>query len=191
MNAEFYPGVLAVAGRMNFAMGAGMMFHADGFRRHVEWDALGCRLADDNLLGQTLTPVRLSALTLGTLPAETDWWDAIRHYARWHKTVRWCRPAAYAAQLVIVPVIGWLVFTLLHPSAWPGLVVTMQLEVLAAWLLCRQIGCRVRPRDLWALEAWSVLRASTWLACWFPWPVVFRSQRRKWWSLYRCTERSA
>ena len=60
---------------------------------------------------------------------------------------------------------------------------TMQMEVLAAWLLCRRVGCRVR--NVWALELWSVLRAVTWLACWLPWPVTFRSQRRKWWSLYK------
>ena len=178
VNAEFYPGVLAAAGRMNFAMGAGLMFRAADFRQRVKWEALGCRLADDNLLGQTLTPVRVSELTLETLPASKTWSEAIRHYARWHKTVRWCRPGGYAAQLAILPVLGWLV-----AGKWPAALLTMQLEVLAAWLLCRRVGCRVR--NVWALELWSALRALTWLACWLPWPVTFRSQRRKWWSLYK------
>ncbi len=198
VNAEFYPGVLAAAGRMNFAMGAGMMFRADDFRQRVKWEALGCRLADDNLLGQTLTPVRVSDLTLETLPASVGWGDAIAHYARWHKTVRWCRPGGYAAQLLILPVLGWAVI-----GAWPFALATMQLEVLAAWLLCRQAGmwerpsgrdgCRSRPEGrshkiiptVLALELWSMLRAVTWLACWLPWPVTFHSQRRKWYSLYR------
>jgi ceramide glucosyltransferase len=178
VNAEFYPGVLAAAGQMNFAMGAGMMFRADDFRRRANWEALGGRLADDHLLGQTLTPVRVSELTLETLPASRGWGEAIRHYLRWHKTVRWCRPGGYAAQLMILPVIGWAV-----TGGWIGLLATMQMEVLAAWLLCRRVGCRTW--NLPALEMWAALRAVTWLACWLPWPVTFRSQRRKWYSLYR------
>ena len=200
VNVEFYPGVqllkrmaggprfVVAAGttrtrrsaslHFNFAMGAGMMFRADDFRERVNWDALGCRLADDNLLGKTLTPVKVSELTLETLPASRSWGDAMSHYARWQKTVRWCRPRGYAAQLLIMPALGWLAF-----GSWVGLVVTMQMEVMVAWLLCRQVGCRVG--NVWALELWSAMRAVTWLACWLPWPVTFRSQRRKWWSLYR------
>jgi len=33
---------------------------------------------------------------------------------------------------------------------------------------------------LWSL----LLRPLTCVASWMPWPVVFRSQKRKWWSLY-------
>ena len=115
---------------------------------------------------------------MGDRPASGRWRDAIVHYARWHKTVRWCRPGGYAAQLLIMPVLGWAMI-----GAWPFALATMQMEVLAAWLLCRRVGCRVR--SVWALELWSALRPITWLACWLPWPVLFRSQRRKWWSLYR------
>jgi hypothetical protein len=35
----------------------------------VKWEDLGCRLADDNLMGKTLTPVKVSDLTMETLPA--------------------------------------------------------------------------------------------------------------------------
>ncbi len=178
VNAEFYPGVLAAAGKLDFAMGAGMMFRADDFRQRANWESLGARLADDNLLGKTLTPVRVSDLTLETLPASRGWGEAIRQYLRWHKTVRWCRPGGYAAQLLILPVTGWAI-----TGHWAGLLVTMQMEVLAAWLLCRRVGCRTW--NLPALEFWSLLRVVTWLACWLPWPVTFRSQRRKWHGLYR------
>ncbi len=203
VNAEFFPGVqllkrlsegprsVVAAGETprrrrsaslprtaGFAMGAGMMFRADDFRRRADWEALGARLADDNLLGKTLTPVRVSDLTLETLPASRAWGEAVRHYLRWHKTVRWCRPAGYAAQLLILPAIGWAV-----TGHWRGLLATMQMEALAAWLLCRRVGCRTW--NLPALEFWSLLRGLTWLACWLPWPVTFRSQRRKWHSLYR------
>jgi ceramide glucosyltransferase len=190
VNAEFYPGVLACRefGTVRFAMGAGMMFEAEAFRRHVEWEKLGCRLADDNALGGTLAPVRVSDLTLETLAASVRWRDAVQHYLRWHKTVRWCRPSGYAGELLIMPVLGWLVLALLNPvlpAAWLGLAATMQLEVSVALLMCRRAGCPVRLRHLAAVEFWSGLRAVTWLACWLPWPVVFRSQKRIWWGLYR------
>lgn len=189
-NVEFYPGVLACRefGTVRFAMGAGMMFEAEAFRRQVPWEKLGCRLADDNALGGTLAPVRVSDLTLETLAASVRWRDAVQHYLRWHKTVRWCRPAGYAGELLIMPVLGWLVLALFNPllpSVWLGLAATMQLEVCVALLLCRRAGCRVPLRHLAAVEFWSVLRSVTWLACWLPWPVVFRSQKRIWWGLYR------
>ena len=189
-DVEFYPGVLACRqfGSVRFAMGAGMMFDAKMFREKVAWEKLGCRLADDNALGGTLSPVRVSDLTLETLAASARWRDAAQHYLRWHKTVRWCRPSGYAGELLIVPVLGWLGFAMVVPgslTAWLGLAATMQMEVLAAWLLCRSAGCRIRGRHIPAVEVWSLLRALTWLACWLPWPVVFRSQKRIWWGLYR------
>lgn len=192
VNVEFYPGVLAcdTVGSTRFALGAAMLFDAAVFQRRVGWTAVGARFAEDNLMGQLMSPVKLSNTTLETVPSETRWSNAVSHYLRWHKTVRWVNPLGFAGQLLIVPVIGWAVLTALQPTsstAWHGLLATMQMEVLMALLICRTIGCRTRLRHLPALEVWSVLRAATWIACWFPWPVVFRSQNRKWWSLYRYT----
>jgi hypothetical protein len=105
---------------------------------------------------------------------------------RWQKTVRWCEPVGYAGQIIILPMLGWLAAILTHPdnaAAWLGLVVTMQIEVLAASVLFWLVGCEVR--SWWVVSWWSLLlRPLAWLACWIPWPVVFRSQNRKWWSLY-------
>ncbi len=189
-NVEFYPGVLAcaAAGRVRFAFGAGLFFRADEFRRRVAWEELGARMADDYLMGNRLTPVKVSDITLETLAAETGWRNAGLHYLRWHKTVRWNRPGGYAGQLIILPVLGWLLAALWQPTVswwWIGLAATIQMEAVAAGLLCRSVGCRLR--HWWTVELWPLARALTWLACWLPWPVVFRSQNRVWWSLYRCT----
>jgi ceramide glucosyltransferase len=193
VNVEFFPGVLACRawGQPSFAFGAAMLFDADDLRRRLHWDELGARMAEDNLLGQRLTPVHISGVTLETLAAETRWTDAVLHYLRWHKTVRWCRPTGYAAELIITPVLGWLAALLWQPAAWwtwTGLGLTVLLETLVATRLCVRVGCAPRVRDAVVLAGWSVLRAVTWLACWLPWPVVFRSQRRIWWTLYRCSE---
>jgi len=196
VNVEFFPGVLACRawGKPSFAFGAAMLFRAEDFRQRVRWDELGARMAEDNLLGRRLTPVHISDVTLETLAAETRWRDAVLHFLRWHKTVRWCRPAGYAAEVLITPVLGWIGAVFWQPAtwwAWTGLVLTVLLETLVAMRLCARLGCATRARDAVVLAGWSLLRAVTWLACWLPWPVVFRSQRRIWWSLYRSGEARA
>ncbi len=189
VNVEFYPGVLFCkrTGPVQFGLGAGMMFSAAHFRDRVTWEELGARMADDNTLGRALAPVEISRTTVETVAAESNWRDAIQHYLRWQKTVRWCQPAGYAGQIVILPVLGWLAAALTHPgnvAAWLGLLVMIQIEVLAAAMLFWLVGCELRA--WWVVSSWSaLLRPLTWLACWMPWPVVFRSQNRKWWSLYR------
>jgi ceramide glucosyltransferase len=187
-NMEFYPGVLFCrrTGPVQFGLGAAMMFSAARFHERAQWEILGARMADDNALGRALAPVKISAVTLETFASESSWRDAIGHYLRWQKTVRWCEPVGYAGQIIILPMLGWLVAILTHPdnaASWLGLVVTMQIEVLAASVLFWLVGCEVR--SWWAVSWWSLLlRPLAWLACWIPWPEVFRSQNRKWWSLY-------
>ncbi len=188
-NMEFYPGVLFCRqmGPVRFGLGPAMMFVAARFRERAQWDKLGMRMADDNALGRALAPVQVSETTMVTFPAESSWRGAVEHYFRWQKTVRWCQPAGFAGLIVIQPMLGWLAVVLLHPAnpiAWAGLAATGQVEVLTAMTLFWLIGCEMR--SWWVVSLWSLLlRPLTWVACWMPWPVVFRSQKRKWWSLYR------
>jgi hypothetical protein len=189
VNVEFYPGALACErfGRVRFGFGACLLFSAKTFQKKLDWSRLGARIADDNLVGQTLQPARLSSVTMETLPAEKTWRDAILHYLRWHKTVRWCQPVGYAGQLTIVPLLGWLAAVVAQPSAWwtwAGLLATWQVETLMALTMFRQVDCDAKWHVA-AMQLWSWVRAFTWVACWFPWPVVFASQGRKWWSLHR------
>jgi ceramide glucosyltransferase len=188
-NLEFYPGVLFCrrTGPVRFAFGAAMMFPAERFRERAQWEKLGARMADDNALGRALEPVRISEATVETLASESNWRDATQHYLRWQKTVRWCQPAGFAGQIVILPVLGWLLAALTHPgnaTVWLGLALTVQIEMLAAVTIFGLIGSELR--SWWAIGLWSaLLRPLAWVACWMPWPVVFRSQNRKWFSLYQ------
>jgi ceramide glucosyltransferase len=188
-NLEFYPGVLLCRrkGPVRFAFGAAMMFPAARFRERAQWEELGSRMADDNALGRALAPVRISEATVETLASESNWRDAIQHYLRWQKTVRWCQPAGFAGQITILPVLGWLFAVLIHPGsamAWLGLALTTQIEVMAATMLFWLVDCELR--SWWVVSLWSLLlRPLTWVACWMPLPVVFRSQNRKWFSLYQ------
>jgi len=180
VNAEFYPGVLLLRrfGPVDFGLGAGMLFRRSDFLRKVDWKELGASLADDFVLGQKLKPVRLSETTLVTAADVSTWKGALLHYLRWNKTVWWNRPAGSAARIVVLPVVGWLIYLVLHPArstAWIGLASMTQADVFFAALLCRSVGCRWGVRDLLGTEAWSLGRAMVWL----PWPVVWSG--RTWW----------
>jgi ceramide glucosyltransferase len=190
VNVEFLPGVLACQrfDAIRFAFGSGMFFRAATFRERVRWEELGERMADDNLLGRRLASVQLSDVMVETLPAGERRRDALLHYLRCQKTVRWCEPAGFAGLILITPVLGWLAALALQPGwgpGWLGLLATIALETIAAWLICRRLCCAVPARWTWAVAGWSLLRAPVWVICWLPWPVVYRSQRRLWWSLYR------
>ena len=188
-NMEFYPGLLFCRqlGPVRFGLGPAMMFSAARFRERARWEELGARMADDNALGRALAPVKISETTVVTFAAESTWRDAIEHYFRWHKTVRWCQPLGFAGQIIIHPMVGWLITALTHPAsivAWLGLAATSQVEVLTATTVFWMLGCELQ--SWWVVSLWSLLlRPLTWLFCWVPRPVVFRSQNRKWWSLYR------
>jgi ceramide glucosyltransferase len=193
VNAEFYPGALLTGrlGLMRFAFGSGMLFEADRFRRLVAWDEIGSRLADDHYLGHTLQPVHLGSMTVKTHPASRGWVGSLSHYFRWHKTIRWVQPAAYAAQLVVLPVIGWLAWTVAQPStlwAWGGLLTLMGFEAVAAAISCRLVGARIGPARLVQLLGWPLLRAFTTLACWLPWPIDWRGE--KWWGPSKASKNS-
>jgi ceramide glucosyltransferase len=176
VNTEFYPGVLLLRrfGSVDFGLGAALLFSRESFLRKADWEKLGSSLADDFMLGQILQPVRLGSTTLETVADAGNWGAALAHYFRWKKTVWWCRPIGFAAQVLIMPLLGWMVFLALHPtslSAWLGLVGMIQADVFFAALICQKIGCRLTGFGLLAAEAWSLCRVLFWILCWFPVPV--------------------
>jgi ceramide glucosyltransferase len=93
------------------------------------------------------------------------------------------QPFSYAAQLAVVPAVGWLAWVVARPAdaiAWFGLASLVVIEAAVAVLSCRLVGSRV-PVSQWPLVAgWVILRALTSLACWLPWPIVWRGD--VWWS---------
>ena len=185
VSLEFYPGVLLLGrmGAVRFGLGSGMLFEAREFERHVDWDFIGNSLAEDFHMGRALQPVRLGSVELETVPSSTTWRGALLHYLRWEKTIRWCRPGSFAAQLMVMPLLGWLtaiVFDPSRPFAWYGLATVLAVEMVASVSICGLIGCRIGWGKLYAIPLWSLARTLSWIACWLPWPIVWRG--RKWWS---------
>jgi ceramide glucosyltransferase len=185
VNVEFYPGVVLL-GRMDlirFGFGSGMLFEAEAFRRKVDWSFLGECLAEDYHLGRLLAPSGLGTARFETSSSPRDWRGAILHYLRWQKTIRWCRPGSYLAQLIVLPVLGWMAMVLVaptHPAAWGGLLGIVALDGVTALAIFRSLGYPIRGSALSVLPVWSLLRGLTWLACWLPWPIVWRGHL--WWT---------
>jgi ceramide glucosyltransferase len=184
VNVEFLPGALLLGrmGRGDFAYGAAMAFRAETFRARVDWSELGAALADDHELGRRLQPVTLAPVLVSTFTRPPNWVAALQHYYRWQKTVRWCRPLAFAALAVLLPGLGWAVAAVGNGESLflAGLFGQWSAEVLVAALACRAVGCRV-PRSCWlALGLWPWVRAITWLAVWLPFPVWWGAPRQTW-----------
>ncbi len=185
VNVEFHPGTLLLGRRraLRFGFGASLVFGADAFRRRVAWEALGAELAEDHALGRWLRPVRLGSDVLRTFAHSRRWLHGLGHYMRWQKTVRWCEPAGFAAQLLGLPLVGWAALAATAPAtlaAWVGLAVVWQGEALFAWGLCRRVGCGIQGRWAPVVWAWPWVRVVTWLLCWLPWPVRWNGQ--SWWA---------
>ncbi len=185
VNLEFYPGAVLLdrLKRIRFGFGSGMLFEAERFHRRVDWEYLGSCLADDFHLGRLLGPARLGTMRLTTVPAAEGWRDAILHYLRWQKTIRWCRPQAFAGQLAVLPLLGWLTLLALEPGRglpWLGALAVLTLDIGAALLICRRLRCPLPLRRLPAVPLWSIVRSLTWIACWLPWPIMWRG--RSWWA---------
>ncbi len=185
VNLEFLPGALLLGrrGRLDFAFGAATLFCAADFHAHVSWSELRRALADDHELGKRLGSVRLSGCVVETLALSAGWRQALNHYYRWQKTIRWCRPGGYAALLAILPFLGWLAAALARPSAglsWAGLGGTWLAESVFAGIAFRRLNCAL-PRKGWlAFIAWPPLRALTWLAVWMPLPIRWGEGHALW-----------
>jgi ceramide glucosyltransferase len=181
VNAEFLPGVLLLRrfGPVDFALGAGMLFRREEFTQAVTWEELGACLADDFHLGQKLQPVRIGPTTLETVASDATWKQAVAHDVRWSKTVRWTRPGGSIARILVLPVAGWLVAVVLHPRqawSWTGLVLMLQVDALAAWMVCRALGCRLQAKHVILLEMWGFWRVALWMLCWLPGPVSWHGR---------------
>src|SRR6185295_1345680 len=107
-----------------------------------------------------------SRTTVETLPHQTSILRSLAHYLRWHKTVRWCEPLGYAGQIILLPVLGWIVDAALHPDnpwAWAGLAGTLALEASLALWIHTAIGYGLLPLQRLCLPLWPLVRGAAWI----------------------------
>jgi hypothetical protein len=178
--SDFMPGVflLGMGKNVRFALGSGILIRTEAFHARISWRDLGRQLADDHWIGQKLGPGRLGASVLTTTACEESHAGALAHYLRWLKTVRWCQPAGFAAQMAVFPVLGWWLAAIGSGGvAWLGLALWAGWEALALVLACQLCGCRPFARAVPWFPVICLVRPWLRLACWLPWPVAWRGQR--------------
>lgn len=184
VNVEFLPGVLLLgrSKHQDFAYGAATIFSAEIFRERGDWQKLGRALADDHKLGNLLQPVALGNQMVSTFTKPAGWFAACQHYYRWQKTIRWCRPGGFAALIVLMPTIGWLLAALVfrQNSFLTGFAVVLAGEMLVALLACRIVGCRLPPSAWPGVLLWPFARVAAWLLVWLPLPVLWTGRKREW-----------
>lgn len=185
VNVEFLPGALLLGrlGPVRLSFGAAVLFRAKTFSAKVSWAELGASLADDYVLGQRLAPVRISPQLVETTAIQPGLGAALRHLHRWQRTIRWCRPGSFAALLVVMPLLGWLVAVLVRPAdprSWQGLVGQIAVEALASAALMLGVSARMPLRCWLALAAWPLVRAAGWVAAWLPLPVTWGEGKAAW-----------
>ena len=185
VNLEFLPGALLLGRRrlLDFAFGAAVLFRAADFHARASWSELRSALADDYELGKRLGSVRLSGCRVETLALSAGWRQALSHYYRWQKTIRWCRPGGYAALLAVLPFLGWLTAALARPSGgwlWAGLGTVWCAESVFAGIAFHKLGCKLPSKGWLVFAAWPPLRALTWLAVWLPFPIKWGEGRARW-----------
>lgn len=185
VNVEFLPGALLLErlNKQDYAYGAATVFRAETFRARGDWQKLGAALADDHKLGEQLQPVALADAFVSTVPMLNDWPAAARHYYRWHKTVRWCRPGGYAAMILLMPALGWALAAMclgFQHFYLTGLAGVLLGEILVAGLACWFVGCGL-PTATWpGLFLWPFARPLVWLLVWLPLPVIWSGRKKAW-----------
>jgi len=191
VNAEMLPGaclLVILRRQVDFAFGAAMLFRREVFLSKCDWAVLGSHLADDFAVGHTLGYCRVALPALETLAEESTWLGALRHYQRWHKTIRWCQPVGYACQILINPLLGWFAAAVIFPhyaAVWLGLFLQYCVEVVAVVMLDWQSSGRkfLLPQSFIVLATWPALRTAMWLVSWLP--VGVRWRERTWRGLQR------
>jgi ceramide glucosyltransferase len=185
VNMEFLPGTLLLRrmGPVSLGFGAAVLFRSEDFRRMVSWEELGASLADDHELGRQLAPVRIADVVAETSALESRLVPALRHLHRWQKTIRWCRPAGFAALVVLFPLLGFVAALAVAPGSrllWSGLAGQYLLEAAVVLLLLNRVRFSgPLGGSLFAL-LWPALRCVVWLAAWLPLPVVWQDPGDSW-----------
>jgi ceramide glucosyltransferase len=185
VNMEFFPGTLILARRKkkDMGFGASLLFHRDAAKDSLFWKTLGSVLADDFMLGKWLGNSELGEVLVETTAGEKNWRQALLHYLRWQKTIRWCQPLGFAMQIIIFPLIGWIIFLLLTQQWQIGLLgglITLMMELIFAKKLCYTVNCIMPWHQSWGIVVWSLVRAIGWVLCWLPWPVKWG--QTLWWN---------
>ncbi len=172
---EFLPGVLLLdrLQRFHTAFGAGILFSSQTLTQASQWDRIGNALADDFQLAQLIGSGRLSTVLVECSSPVLTFREAICHYLRWHKTIRWCDPKGYAGLILILPLFAALLASLWNRDPLHLLGAVWLIEFLLGGIVLMTTLDSLSPRHLLPLICWPWLRLFAWIYSWLPTSVTW------------------
>ncbi|MES2309902.1 MAG: glycosyltransferase [Verrucomicrobiota bacterium] len=170
VNVEFFPGVLLLDRLHLFktAFGAGILFSPALFSDLKKWDHLGCSIGDDFELSRFFQKGTLSSTLVSTSVPKNSFGDSLRHYQRWHKTIRWCDPIGYLGLILLFPLLGALVSSLWNPLHLLSVALLWIMEIGIGYLLLQKTAPQINSSSLGYLILWPWIRPLTWIHSWLP-----------------------
>lgn len=171
VNADFWTSVLQARrlGLVRFALGAVMALRRDTVETIGGFESLGSNLADDFELGRRIAAagkrIHFCRVAVDCLHPRQGWGAVWRHQLRWARTIRACRPGAYAASLLAHP---WLAAACMVASApnllsWQVLGICLGVRLLTAFDNQRRLTQSAHHLPwLWLVPIKDLLQLAWW-----------------------------
>jgi len=186
INADFWSQVLQ--GRslqpLDFALGAVMAMRREDLAGIGGFETLAGYLADDFQLGNRIARrgkrIALCPVVVDCLSMPMDWKGAWAHQLRWARTIRVCKPRAYAWSVLSNATLWPLLLLLWAPSSVVGgaFATCLAVRIVTAQLLQR----RLDPMDgqgwfWWLVPVKDLLQFGIWAGAFFGNHIEWRGER--------------
>lgn len=180
MNTDFHAGLFTAVMMegTKFAVGPTIVARRSALESLGGIERVKDYLAEDYMLGRLASDhvdVRLSPYIvehrIGSEPVTKNF----AHRLRWARSSRRSRPAGYVGQFFTHPIPVGLLITLLWPSLWPFMALTIALRAAAAWIVSKRILGVSVPWALLPLQ--DMLGFAFWIAGFFGNSIQWRGRR--------------
>ncbi len=186
INADFWSQVLQ--GRslqpLDFALGAVMATRRAQLAKIGGFEALADYLADDYQLGNRIArtggQIVLCPVVVDCISAPMNWREAWAHQLRWARTIRVCKPLAYAFSILGNATLWPLLWAAAYPTKWSvvGLALCLFVRVVTAYTLQNRLSpAGGQGRFWWLAPVKDLLQFALWLCAFFGNHIVWRGRR--------------
>ena len=172
MNADFWSQVaqsLKVM-EMDYAMGAVMATSRDWLAKIGGFQSVGDYLADDYQLGNQIHKqggkIVLTNIIVDCLSPSMSWVQVWKHQLRWARTIRHCKPMAYALSILSNSTIWPVILTLcyLQSASWIFLLASLAVRsATAVWLQIHYEKTRRALLYFWLVPIKDIIQFVWWL----------------------------
>lgn len=186
VNADFWGSVLQSRRfrSLQFALGAALAVRCLHVRKAGGFAALADMLADDYELGRRVAGrnarIVLCPVVVTCREAPRTWRAVWQHQIRWARTVRVCRPGAYAASVLSNATLWPLLWVLADPRpiVWAGAALCLAVRLATAWdSQSRLTRSGAHGWWLWLVPVKDMLQGAIWALAFLGDRVEWRGER--------------